>query len=378
MFVLIVKNCRNSIKIYKKEWKIFLLVTRFGSLLILALTLILITGTTIPAFAVQLDVLLVPKKDNAKAFYKSMSVIYIEYPNGGKLQTLLQNSDDKIVFTADKDTPGVQELISKMNNNLVREKISPVIVEDIKIDYKAALKTNDKRATLEHNLKLGITITGFALSSGSDSEGALIDLNWRGLFLDQPVVLTTEQYGDVEINFPSGYYYSKNPEVMRTLENTEGVKLINTPSIDFRELTNAPIDKWEWLFDPTGSITESEQFGFTEVEGADLITFFAYGASSVESGSDVSREKISRTDVTIDNVQYTIRKTSPPSSASIQITGYATESIQGSDEGALVFDFVPEGAGKSYAGGFPIVVVGALGGMMAVVAIFVLWRANKK
>jgi hypothetical protein len=365
------------IKVYKRNRRSSFVKLTAGSLLMVVFASLLITSAIIPAFAVQLDTLLIPKRDKAEALYKSIRVVYVEYPNGGKLQSTLQNAGDKIVFTANKDTPGVQGLIEKINTNLLKEKSSPVTVEDVKIDYKAELKADEKRAVLEHNLKLDLIVTRFVLHAGSTSEGTFIDLNWRGLHVDEPVVLTTEEYGDVEINFPSGYFYNKHPEVMKELENTEAMQVLTRSTIDFRELTELSIDKWDWLFDPSGSIKESERFGFKEVEGANLVTFFAYGASSVETGTAVGREKVMKIDVTLD-APYTVRSTEPPSSATIQVTGYATESIQGTDEGALVFDFVPEGAGKSYTGGFPIVVLAVLGGVMGAVAGFVLWRANKK
>lgn len=351
---------------------------RAGLLLAVLFMSILVTSTVIPAFGVQLDTLLVPKRDRALAAYRTLEVIYLEYPNGGTLQSMLQNVNDQISFVADKNTPGVQELIDKINQNLVKEKNSPVVVEDAKINFKAMLKGDEKKAILEHTIKLDLTIARFVLGAGSSAEGTLIDLNWRGLYVDEPVVIKTAEYGDVEINFPSGYYYARQPDVMKAVENTEAMKLLNAPTLDFRELTDLPINKWDWLFDPTGSIKEAERFGFKEEEGAALVTFFAYGASSVEAGAEISREKVAKVDFAVDGTSYVARITSPPSSASIQITGYAEEKITGADEGAIVFDFVPEGAGKSYTGGFPIVVLGVLGGMMGAVAGFVLWRTSKK
>ncbi|MEM2759552.1 MAG: hypothetical protein QXU32_05060 [Nitrososphaerales archaeon] len=343
--------------------------------LFVALTSILLTSAIIPAFAIQLDTLLIPKRDKAEALYKSISVVYIEYPNGGKLKSLLQDVNDQIAFKADKNTPGVQDLINKVNTHLVKERNSPVVVEDIKVDYKATLKGDERRVALEHNVKLDVIITRFVLYVGSTSEGTLLDLNWRGLHISDPVVLTPKDVGPIEINFPSGYFYAKHPEVMKELENTEAMAILNSPTIDFRELTDIPLDRWHWLFDPTGSIKEAEQFGFKEVEGANLITFFALGEGSIREG--IHREKVSRVDVTLDT-QYTIRSTSPPSSASIQIAGYAEDRMIGNDENVIVFDFVPESAGRSYTGGFPIVVLAVLGGMMGAVAGFVLWRANRK
>ncbi|MFQ5970457.1 MAG: hypothetical protein ACE5J2_08190 [Nitrososphaerales archaeon] len=345
-------------------------------ILTVALTSILLTSMTIPAFAVQLDTLLIPKRDRAEALYRSLNVVYIEYPNGGKLKSILENENDEIAFVVDKNTPGVKDLIDKMNQNLLRERNSPVLVEDIKIDYKASLKGDNTRAALEHNIRLDVLITRFVLHAGSASEGTLIDLNWRGISVDDPVVVKTEQYGDFEINFPSGYFYARQPEVMNFLENTDADSLLSQASIDFREFTNLSIDKWHWLYDPTGSIRESERFGFVETEGAKLVTFFALGESSVREGRTVELSK--KIDVNIDGQQYTVRSTQPPRAASIQILGYGTASIQGMDEGALVFETVPEGAGQSYTGGFPITVLAVLGGMLGAIAIFVLWRAGKK
>jgi len=348
---------------------------RSSSIMMLILASILLTSLMIPAFAVQLDTLLIPKRDKAEALYRSVTVVYIEYPNGGKIKSQLENVNDQLAFTADKNTPGVQVLIDKINEKLLKERKSPVHVENITIDYKATLKGGSDKATLEQVLRLDVLVTRFVLNLGSSSEGSLIDLNWRGFNIDDPVIVKTEQYGDVEINFPSGYLYARQPEVMKILENSEANKILSQPSIDFREFTDLSLDNWHWSFDPTGSVTEAERFGFKEIEGANVVTFFAFGEGSIREG--MHRTKLIEVDIAIDGEQYVIRNTTPPSSASIQVLGYATQSIQGTDEGAIVYEYVPEGAGKSYAGGFPITVLAIMGGMLGAIAGFVLWRARK-
>lgn len=342
----------------------------------LSLTSILLASLLIPAFAVQLDTLLMPKKDTAEALYKSVDILYIEYPNGGKVKSQLENVSDQISFTADKNTPGVPELIDRINQNLVKERQSPVIIEDIKIDYRATLDGEGDRAILERLLKLDMLVTNFVIGGGSADEGTLIDLNWRGFSIDEPIPIKTEEYGDVDINLPSGYFYARQPETMKILENSEASKILNQPSIDFLDFTELPLKNWHWSFDPTGSIKESEGFGFKEIGGANVVTFFALGEGSIREG--IQREKINKVDVAVDGEQYVVRSTTPPSAASIQILGYATQTIEGTDEGAIVFDYAPEGAGRSYTGGFPITVLAVMGGMLGAVAGFVLWRANKK
>lgn len=345
--------------------------------LMLSLTSVLFSGFLTPALAVQLDTLLAPAKNTAEAFYKIVDIVYIEYPNGGKVKSELENVNDQMSFTANKNTPGVQELIDKINQKLVKERKSPAIIEDLKIDYRATLEGEGDRAVLERLLKLNAIVTNFVINVGSAEEGTLIDLNWRGFKLDEPAVIKTQEFGDVDINFASGYFYARQPETMKILENSDAVKVLNKPSIDFTEFTDLTLDKWHWSFDPTGSIKESENFGFTETGGAKVITFFALGEGSIREG--IKRETITEADATVDGDKYKVRNTTPPSAASIQILGYATQSIQGSDEGAVVFESTPEGGtGKSYAGGFPITVLMVMGGMLGAIAGFVLWRANKK
>ncbi len=343
----------------------------------LSLTSVLFSGFLTPAFAAQLDTLLMPADNTGEALYKIVDIVYIEYPNGGKIKAELENVSDQISFTADRNTPGVQELIDKINQVLVKERHSPVIIEELKLDYKAGLKADSDRAVLERLLRFDAKITNFVINAGTTEEGTLIDLNWRGFKLDEPAVIKTEEYGDVEINFASGYFYARQPEVMKILENSDAGKVLNKPSIEFTEFTALTLDKWHWSFDPTGSIKESEGWGFTEVGGANVVTFFALGEGSIREG--IHRETITEVDVAVDGEQYKVRNTTPPSAASIQILGYATENIQGSDEGATVFENAPAGGtGKSYAGGFPITVLMVLGGMMGAIAGFVLWRANRK
>jgi hypothetical protein len=344
-------------------------------LLSFALASIILSTFLVPAFGIQLNALVVPKENKAEADYRSIIITYIEYPNGGKLKSMLEGVNHQIAFTADKNTPGVQEFIDRINQALVRERQSPASVDDIRIEYRSTLKGDSSSATLEHSVKMDITLTHLVIRPGDEYEDAIIDLNWRGFGIKDPVIMKTEQYGDVEINFPSGHIYNSHADVMKALENTEAAGILNQPSFDYNDFATLTLDKWHWSFDTTGIIKEAEQWGFKELGGAKVVTFFALGESSIREG--IHKETSMKAAITVDGVPYTVRSTTPPSSASIQILGYATESIQGSDEGAIVAENAPEG-GRSYTGGFPITVLMVMGGMLGAVAGFVLWRANKK
>lgn len=346
-----------------------------GFVLMFILGSVLITSTAISAYAIQLDTTLITQRDRAESVFRAVNVLYIEYPNGGNIKTLLQGNNDQIEFTADRNTPGMPALIQRINNNLVNQKQSPVVVEDAKLTYRAVLSTDDRRAVLENTVRLELVVTRFVLHTGSPAEGTLIDLNWRGWFIDEPIVVRTEEYGDINISQLGGYFYSKMPEVIQAFEGTRAMEMFNRPVLDFRELTDLSIDKWHWLFDPSGSIAEAERYGFREQEGAALVTFFSAGEGGLREG--IHREKTMRYDVTADGTNYTVSSTTPPSSATIQVLGYAVQRVQGGNEGAIVWDFVPEGVQQTYNPD-TILVLGGLGVLMGAIAGFVLWRANKK
>lgn len=350
-------------------------VSKTGLVLSLA-SILLLSGALIPAFAAQLDSLLIPNTDKASGTYRSVDVFYIEYPDGGKLKSMLEGVRDDVRFTVDKNDPGVKSLTGMINKNLLRERNSPVSIEIEEVEFRATLKGESDRAVLEHVINMDFVLTGFVLRPGTPTEGALIDMNWRGFMINEPATISTQEFGEIDINLPSGYFYARQPEVMSLLENSEASSILNQPTLDYTEFVSLTLDRWHRTFDPTGSIVESEAFGFQEVGGARAVTFYAAGESSIREGIQI--EKTTKIEVAIDGDNYIVRSTKPPTAASIQVLGFANTEIQGTDEAALVFENPPEGAGQAYSGGFPIVVLAVLGGMLAAVAGFVLWRVNKK
>ncbi len=322
-----------------------------------------------------MNALLISTQDNAKAIYRTYDLFFIEYPNGGKLKSMLENVNDQMTFTADKNTPGVQDLINKLNQKLVQDRKSPAQVEDMKINFKTTLTGGSDKATLEHIVELDATLVHFVIKPVTQTEDGVIDLNWRGFMINEPVIVKTQQYGDVEINFPTGYLYVKQPDIMKLLENTDAAKILGTPSLDFKPFTDLTIDKWHYSFDATGGVQDAARFGFKEMGGAKAVTYLALGESSVREGIQVETEKSAN--FAIDSDQYRIRHEIAPNAASLEILEYATPTIQGTDEGASISMNAPP-EGKSQSGGFPITVLAVLGGMLGAVAGFVLWRANKK
>ncbi len=348
------------------------------AILALSLSSLILLATMPAAFAFQLNAVISPTRDSAEAIYRSVQVVYIEYPNGGQIKSMLQNVNDELKFSADKNTPGMSELIGKINNALVKERKSPALVEDLKIDYKMVLKGENDKAVLEQSIKVDALITGFVIQPAAYDDPALIDLNWRGFRVMDPIMIQTQEYGLVDINLPSGYLYARQPQLMSMLEKTDATTILNQPLLDYTEFVDLTLDKWHSLFNPISGQQQGAEFGFEEEEGAKAVTIYSAGEGSLREG--IYREKTLKVDITIDGVAYTVRSTSPQSSGTMDILGWAKTNIEeGGEEGAYVFSEPPAGGGGQAAtGGFPFMVLVVLGGLMAAVAGFVLWRVNKK
>ena len=71
-----------------------------------------------PVWAAQLNANIDPLSSESIPQYKFLRTVFIEYTDGGEVADILRNQKSKIQFTADSETPGVRELITKMNQNL--------------------------------------------------------------------------------------------------------------------------------------------------------------------------------------------------------------------------------------------------------------------
>lgn len=345
---------------------------------VLAISIASLIVTMIPtAFAFQLTATVIANQDLAEAEYISSQLIVIEYPNGGELKSLLAGVKDEVKFTADKNTPGVNEFIKKINDVLVKERQSPAQVEDLKLEYKAALKDEGNQASLQHFLKFDAVLKKIVIQAGTYNEPDVIDLNWRGFSIDEPIVIETQEFGKIDVNLPSGYLYAKQPKVMSLLEGTEASKILSLPLLDYLGISELPMENWHRLFNPIAGQTTGQEFGFQERGGYKSVTVYAAGESSLREGiHEIKQEKV---DVTINGVDYVVRSTGPASSATMDILGWSKTSMTGEYEIARVFLEPPtEEGGESPTGSFPIMVLAILGGMLGAVAGFVLWRANKK
>ena len=338
------------------------------------LATVLISSIVYPVYANQMTVVLVTERDKADAIFTAIRFITIQYPPGSELSKQFDGKNERVTFTMNGTEGGMDQLISNINQVFKTEKQSPVQIENATLDYTASIRGEADKVALAYKVVLQPTIDGFVLEQ-SGEQGTVLDLDWRGIVVEEPIILDTQQYGIFNINYPIGLLNVTFPDFAANLLNSsQAAEIMTDPLLNFEEIA-APMDRWHFLFDPTGSQAGAAGAGYIEEGGAKVVSIYSLGESSFREGTHAAIEKDAV--ATIDGTQTSIHSSTPPPSGQIQITGFARVAAAG-EAGELAFVTAQAPPGTTTAtGSFPIQVLLVLGGMMGAVAIFVLLKARK-
>ena len=334
--------------------------------------LILIPTAISQSFASQMEVFLLPERDAADPVFTSIRFVTLQYEPGSELAKVLNGTNERITFTLNSTTPGMAELQKIVNEAILKEKKSPIQLNNSKLDYTAQIRGDEDRAQISYKIKFAPHITEYVLPSNTTNK--VVDLDWRGVVVQGPLTVTVPKYGEFDVNYPIGPVKALYPEVAQKLESVEqSKKIFDTPLLDYEEI-GFPMDRWHFLFDPTGSQASAAGSGYAEEGESKVVSVFSLGESSFREGTHAAKESSAST--TIDGSKVSIKSSDPPPSAQIQIGGFAQIKKINNAEIAVVSPTGPSGTAAA-TGGFPIQVLLILGGMMGAVAILVLIKARK-
>ena len=87
-----------------------------------------------------------------------------------------------------------------------------------------------------------------------------VDLDWRSIVVNDPLVVDAPKYGKISVNYPIGLLQAIHPNLVQQFSNSQatGCKM-KTPLLNF-ESVGIPMDRWHFLFDPTGSLAGRGRF----------------------------------------------------------------------------------------------------------------------
>lgn len=346
-----------------------------NSSLVFSLTLIgfLILSSVSPIWAAQLDAKVGTKAESAQPAFKFLKTVFIEYPDGGEISRLLIGKDILVSFEANKNTPGISELIERINTNLAKELDSTSFVTDLELTYRAHLVGRGDQAAIDYKVTMVPTMTNYVLSEGTETTPTIIDSHWRGITIKGPVMITSPDAGEVDINTMIGFIKKEAPDVYEKIAGTEAETLLGTNLIDSSGILAQPLSNWHHLFDPSGTISDTAKFGY---QGEKIVlTSFTMGESSLREGIQTEKEK--EVEFTTD-AKYVVRTVESANSANIQIDGFVTETKIDNTEYFGSSAKVPEGYSTTSTGGFPVGVMYGMAGAGGAVAVIVLFWSDRK
>jgi hypothetical protein len=342
-----------------------------------AIATLLISGLfSTQAYANQLDALLLPDKDSSNAEFAGVRFITLQYTQGSALAKILNGTNERIEFSLNGTFNGTQgngmDKVIQAINNAMLEKRSPVTIENASLRYFATVKGYPDMAQLSYNIEFKPTLTKYVLQkAGENNEPAIVDLEWRDITIKGPLMVKAEQYGTVNINQPVGLLQLLYPELTQKLLGSEAKEIIEDSIMNFDRF-GLSMKSWHYLFDVTGK--QLERYGvFREGEGG-TVSIHSIGESSFREGTylPVERDATAK----IDEAELKIHASTPPPSGQITITGYSSVQEKNIAEYSLVYPNSPGGIGLEIFG-FQFMVLLVFGGMMATIAVFVLFKAKK-
>ncbi|HEU5462119.1 MAG TPA: hypothetical protein VFU79_07595 [Nitrososphaeraceae archaeon] len=334
--------------------------------------LMLIPTAISQSFASQMEVFLLPERDAADPIFTSIRFVTIRYEPGSELAQIFNGTNERVMFTLNSTTQGMEELQRSVNEAILKEKKSPIQLSNSTLDYVAQIRGDEDGAQLSYKIKFAPHITNFVLPSNSTTPA--LDLDWRSVVVQGPLTVNVPEYGEFDVNYPIGPVKALFPDAAQQLMSVEETKnIFETPLLDYEEI-GLPMDRWHFLFDPTGSQASAAGAGYAEEGGSNVVSVFSLGESSFREGTHAAKE--SSTSTPIDGSEVNVKSSDPPPSGQIQVAGFAqVKNINGA-EIAFVSAQGPSGTATA-TGGFPIQVLLILGGMMGAVAILVLIKARK-
>ena len=340
-----------------------------ASVLVIIFTGLLIIGSSSSVFGAQLDARILPDAESADFTIKYQRNIWIGYPEGGQLADELRNSQWNFKVMADASSPGVQDLMQKLNQKITSDGSSARIT-DLSVQYSAELIGREANTSIDYHIILSPTLSSYNIRQYSANSPALVDMGWRGLTVTGPIIID-----GVEINLPISALKTQAPAAYDIIAGTEGESLMSVHLINADGIKNQQLRNWHFLFDPTGINVDAGTFGLDESISGFVVSSFTMGESSIREGRQVEKEFAA--EFTVDK-PYEIRSVESADSANLHLIGFANiDNLEGTE----IFGVTPTpptNYASTSSGEFPVMIIYGMAAMAGIGAIAILFISNRK
>lgn len=319
---------------------------------------LIVVGTSGTVWAAQLDARINPNSESSPVKMSYLKTIFIEYPNGGNLFDELRGNEWTVSGTADSSDPAVQDLIGKLNRGIADDG-SQARISDLNVSYDFHLKARNINTSIDYRVILEATLVDYVITQ--DSQRTLVDLGWRGITAEGPVVID-----GVDINIPINLIRDQEPGVYTFLTGTEAEDILSKNLINADFILEQPLTNWHFLFDPTGINVDAGTFGLSEDISGFVVSSWTMGESSFREGIQI--ERVFEAEIVSDET-YVIRSVQSSDIGNLAAIGFGALDIIDGVEIAGITPTPPEGYATTSTGGFPIMIVYGMAGIAAIAGI---------
>ena len=323
---------------------------------------LIVIGSSSSVWAAQVDARINPNAEKSSFSYNYQKTIFIEYPNGGKLFDELHEKEWRINATADATNPGVQKLITSLNQKLQSDG-SHAKISDLNVFYDFHLKGRSINTSVDYRIVLEGTLTDYVITK--DQVKTIVDMGWRGMSTNDPVVID-----GVEINLPISILKDKEPAVYDVLAGTEADSILSKSTINADFILEQPLTNWHFLFDATGINVDAARFGLDKSISGFVVSKWTMGESSLREGRQV--ERTFEAPISADQ-NYVVRSVQSSDQGNISAIGFGAIDVLDGLEIIGITPTPPPGYATTSTGGFPIMIVYGMAGMAAIggIAFFI-------
>ena len=324
--------------------------------------LILISGAG-PALGAQLDARLNPNTDASAFKMIYQRTAFIEYEAGSGLSQMFAGSEWVLSGEKGVEDPAVQSLMQSLNDKIHSDG-SIASLDDLAVEYSVHLTGRDINTSMDFRVVLTGSVVDYVITQ--DQLRTLVDLGWRGLSSDIPVVID-----GTDVNIPLNMLEVHEPVLYDLTVGTEAGEILSMPLINADFILEQPMTNWHFLFDPTGINVDAGQFGMSDELAGHVLSSWTMGESSIREGIQVENEwhgtiaGASHPDVSGD-VSFELRAVQSADAANLYVIGFgALDKLEGVDI-AGVTERAPDDFATTATGDFPVFIIYGMAGLAAV------------
>ena len=163
----------------------------------------------------------------------------------------MNGKSEHVTFKVKGPGGGMPGINSAFNQAIASQKQSPVRILNANLSYSADLTGQPDNAILSYKVDFKPTITRYVLEKNS-SQGAVLDTDWRSISVNGPLIVDAPKYGKINVNYPIGLLQCFTQQWLNRSQIHKSAEIMTTPLLNFESL-GVPLDRWHFLFDPTGS-----------------------------------------------------------------------------------------------------------------------------